>query len=212
MDFGSFRIYKGECCRGAGMNTQTLVLFIVTSFTLIIMPGANMIYVVTRSTQFGWKAGIISAIGIDTGTLFYVAASDMMFNAVKYCGAVYLIYQGIQSLLEKEISTENKNIVQLSKKKMYLQGLLTNILNPKVALFFIAFLPQFINMSEDNVQEQMIIFGLLFWIIGLFVDIIIVLTAGILVQKVVSGKSLFCAKKWIAGIVFIGLGIGTLVY
>jgi threonine/homoserine/homoserine lactone efflux protein len=67
-----------------------------------------------------------------------------MFNAVKYCGAAYLIYQGIQSLLEKETSTENRNIVQLSKKKMYLQGLLTNILNPKIALFFIAFLPQFI--------------------------------------------------------------------
>ncbi len=205
------------------MNTQTLMLFIVTSFTLIIIPGANMIYIVTRSTQFGWKAGIISAFGIDTGTLFYVAASvfgltkillasDLMFNAVKYCGAAYLIYQGIQSLLEKEISTENKNIVSLSKKKMYLQGLLTNILNPKVALFFIAFLPQFINMSENNIQEQMIILGLLFWIIGLFVDIIIALMAGILVQKVVSGKSLFCAKKWIAAIVFIGLGIGTLVY
>ncbi|MBN2838885.1 MAG: LysE family translocator [Fusobacteriaceae bacterium] len=181
-----------------------------------------MIYIVTRSTQFGWKAGIISAIGIDTGTFFYVAASvfgitkillasDLMFNAVKYCGVAYLIYQGIQSLLEKETSTENRNTVQLSKKKMYLQGLLTNILNPKVALFFIAFLPQFINVSEGNIQEQMIMLGLLFWMIGFFVDIIIALMSGILVQKVVNGKSLFCAKKWIAGIVFIGLGIGTLV-
>lgn len=150
------------------ISTETLLLFCVTAFALIITPGPNQIYIIARSTSQGRKAGLLSVLGVDTGTLVHVvaaslglsallASSALAFSIVKYVGASYLIYLGIRTWLSKADTPELATPELSSGKRVFFQGMLTNVLNPKVALFFLAFLPQFVNKSHGHVAEQMLV-------------------------------------------------------
>ena len=147
---------------------STLTLFVTAALILVFIPGPNSLYIVARSIQQGRKAGIISSLGVQVGTLFHVAAaafglsalllsSALAFNLVKYAGAAYLIYLGVKTLLTKEnIETAQNEIPKASLSRVFSQGVIVNLLNPKAALFFFAFLPQFVDASRGRVATQII--------------------------------------------------------
>src|SRR5215813_3782984 len=134
-------------------------LFVLASLSLLLIPGPAVLYIVTRSIDQGRLAGLISVLGIEVGGLFHVAAaalglsaillsSALAFDIVKYLGAAYLIYLGVRKLLSPVEETGNADIQRESLSRIYWQGFAVNILNPKTALFFFAFLPQFVSPEK----------------------------------------------------------------
>ena len=157
-------------------GTHDLMLFVVSGFLLNITPGADSLYIATRSTSLGIKAGIIAAVGISVGCLFHVlaaalglsailATSSLAFSIVKWLGAAYLIFLGLSFFWQKEKSqskTTTVSTVSTSLPAVFMQGFLTNVLNPKVALFFLAFVPQFIDSTAQNKPMAFIFLGVIF--------------------------------------------------
>src|SRR5215468_3266727 len=134
-------------------NWSALSLFITAALILVFMPGPNTLYIIARSVQQGRVAGFVSILGIQVGSLFHIAAaafgvsalllsSALAFYAVKYIGAAYLVYLGVKTLLTREKLTETKTVEEQSLSRAFYQGIFVNLLNPKAALFFLAFLPQ----------------------------------------------------------------------
>jgi threonine/homoserine/homoserine lactone efflux protein len=202
------------------ISTQTLLLFCVTAFVLIITPGPNQIYIIARSTSQGRKVGLLSVLGVDTGTLVHVAAaslglsallasSALAFSIVKYAGAAYLIYMGIRAWLSKVDAPEFATPELSSGTRIFFQGMLTNVLNPKVALFFLAFLPQFVNKSSGHVAEQMLILGVVFALMGLGVDLFVALLASSAGNWLRRNARFQQMQKWVAGGVYVSLGLAT---
>src|SRR5256886_1859072 len=144
-----------------------LSLFISVTLLLVFMPGPNTLYIIARSIQQGRGAGIVSSLGVQVGSLLHIAAaalglsalllsSALAFNAVKYAGAAYLIYLGVKTLLTKEKSGPAQAVQQARLGRVFFQGVVVNLLNPKTALFFFAFLPQFIDPARGRVAVQII--------------------------------------------------------
>src|ERR687891_1824961 len=162
-------------------DSSTIAVFAAATLALLIVPGPSVLYVVTRSMDGGRTAGLVSVLGIHTGTLVHVAAaafglsallmtSALAFNTVKYVGAAYLIYLGIRRLATSQTSGERAEIKSASLLRIYGQGVLVNALNPKTALFFFAFIPQFVDPSNGTVALQILLFGCLFIALGLLSD------------------------------------------
>ena len=172
------------------MDFNNFLLFAISSLVLNLTPGVDMVYVATRSTGQGVKAGIVSAIGIMTGCMFHIVAaviglsalianSAVAFSVLKYLGAGYLIFIGAKTILSRGNSFAlNKNVKKLSYAKIFLQGVITNLLNPKVALFFLAFLPQFIDPSKGDSFWQILFLGAWFDFSGTVVNIIVAILFG----------------------------------
>ncbi len=151
-----------------------LAFFVVSGLLLNIMPGPDSLLIMTRSATQGWRAGCAAALGIGTGTLVHVlaaalglsallATSALAFTVVKYVGAAYILYLAY-GLLRSKLATPQAalNLPPLPYRRIYLQGFLTNVLNPKVALFFLAFVPMFINADATNKPLAFIILGVIF--------------------------------------------------
>lgn len=153
---------------------STLIVFCIASLSLLITPGTEMLYVIARSTEQGWNAGFVSVLGVCTGDFIHLAAASIGLSAVlmtsasayqlvKFMGAAYMIYVGIRMLL----SSRNKAGVnlnqQISLSETFFQATMSSILNPKIAIFFLAFLPQFIDLSRKPVLLQTITLGAI-WI------------------------------------------------
>ena len=154
------------------------LLFIGVSWALILAPGPDMLYVITRGVSQGRRAGMLSALGVIGGILVHTTAaafgltlilqtSALAFLIVKYVGAGYLIYLGIRAWREKSTFRLGPTAVAVSFRKVFWQGVLSNVLNPKVAIFFLAFLPQFVEKDHGNVPLQMAALGLTFAFFGL---------------------------------------------
>ncbi|QDT54190.1 Leucine efflux protein [Caulifigura coniformis] len=160
------------------LGTHDLALFVASSWLLNITPGADTLYITTRSVTQGMKAGIVAALGISCGCCLHVAAaalgmsallatSAMAFNIVKFAGAIYLIYIGVMFLMSGQRSRGARTPALASRlRKVFAQGFLTNILNPKVALFFLAFVPQFIEPMAANKPLAFLFLGSVFTING----------------------------------------------
>jgi threonine/homoserine/homoserine lactone efflux protein len=202
------------------ISTETLLLFCVTALALIITPGPNQIYIIARSTSQGRKAGFISVLGVDSGTLVHVvsaslgltallASSALAFSIVKYIGAAYLIYLGIRTWLSKADTSELATPELSSGTWVFFQGMLTNVLNPKVALFFLALLPQFVDKSLGHVADQMLILGLVFTLMGLGVDLVVGFIASSAGDWLRRKTKVQQVQKWISGGVYISLGVGA---
>ena len=140
-------------------------VFALTGLLLNLTPGNDMIYVIARSSGQGIKAGVISALGIGAGCIVHILAaviglsaiiaqSAIAFDIIKYAGATYLIYLGLKSLFSKKKKFTINKLEEISYNKIFWQGAITNVLNPKVALFFLAFLPQFIDINSGNTSLQ----------------------------------------------------------
>lgn len=168
---------------------ESFTLFIIASMALIITPGPDIIYVLTRGIADGKRSGVISAAGVTAGILVHTLAaalglavllqtSVVAFWALKVVGGVYLIFLGYQMVKNKsalELETPQKHF---DMKRCFVQGFLSNVLNPKVALFFVAFLPQFVNASSSRHSLQMLALGLVFALMGMIFLVILGLFAG----------------------------------
>src|ERR687885_2098316 len=147
-----------------------LSLFISVTVALVFMPGPNTLYIIARSVNQGRVAGVVSSLGVQAGSLVHIAAaalglsalllsSALTFGVVKYAGAAYLIYLGVKTLLTKEEAGRAREVREASLGRVFYQGVVVNLLNPKTALFFFAFLPQFIDPARGRVGAQIISLG-----------------------------------------------------
>ncbi len=201
-------------------DLSSITLFIAAAAVLLIIPGPAVIYIVNRSLDQGKLAGIISVLGIGTGTTVHIfaaaagisailASSVLAFNILKYAGALYLIYLGIQKFISKEELVPDASYKKIELSKIFYQGIIVNLLNPKTSLFFFAFLPQFINHSKGNITSQILFLGFLFATMGLISDGIYALLAGYLGKWIKKRIQLIKAQKFISGTIYFALGIAA---
>lgn len=201
-------------------DITTIGLFTLASILLAITPGPDMIYIATRSIGQGRNAGVVSVLGIHTGILIHtlaavlglsalIAASAIAFSIVKYAGAAYLIYIGIQTFLGKSEKLEVKSTAQAKLSEVFYQGLLVNLLNPKVILFFLAFLPQFVNPTWGSVKIQLLLLGILFIVVTLPIDMGVGLAGGQFGIWLRAKQEIQQATKWVTGSIYIMLGLTT---
>ena len=200
------------------MDWSNFALFFAASWILIITPGPDMIYVITRGISQGRKAGVISAIGVTLGILVHTVfaafglsiilrTSALAFLAVKFFGAGYLIYLGIKALRNKSEFAFSKDKPNAGISTIFIQGILSNVLNPKIAFFFLAFLPQFVNLSHGNASIQMVYFGLTFALFGIVFLVILGYFSGS-IGSWLSNKQSFAEKiRWFTGSILIALGL-----
>ena len=201
------------------ISTNDFLIFALASLVLNITPGNDMLYVATRSTSQGIKAGIVSALGIAGGCIVHllaavvglsaiIANSAIAFDIIKYAGAGYLVYLGIRSFLSNQNKfTLNSNIEKKSLSKLFWQGVFTNVLNPKVALFFLAFLPQFIHPEKGNTALQILLLGMWFNFSGTIVNSIVAMLFGKLGNWLADKQAFIKWQNKITGMLLVGLGI-----
>jgi threonine/homoserine/homoserine lactone efflux protein len=197
--------------------TLNLALFIPAALALLLTPGPVVLYVVTRSIDQGRKAGLVSVLGSGLGNLVHVAAaalglsaillsSSLVFDIVKYLGAAYLIYLGIRKLLAKnEVTTQVAK--HESMWRIFSQGMIVAIFNPKTALFFFAFLPQFVDPAKGAVGLQILILGVILVTMGMTTDTVYALTAGTVGRWLRGNLKYLRFQRYFTGSVYIGLGI-----
>lgn len=197
---------------------STLTVFFVASAVLLLTPGPAVLYIVGRSVDQGRRAGVVSTLGIAVGTLFHIAAaalgvsailmtSAMAFNSVKYLGAAYLIYLGIRKLMEKDEPQQDTVIKRQSLSKIFYEGAVVNLLNPKTALFFFAFLPQFIDPARGAAAGQVLWLSAIFMLMALFSDNIYALLAGTAGNWLRQNTKFLRIQRYITGCVYIFLGL-----
>jgi threonine/homoserine/homoserine lactone efflux protein len=194
-------------------------LFIVSGLLLNITPGQDTLYIVGRSVSQGRRAGVLSVLGISTGCLVHtlaaafglsavLAASSEAFMVVKFIGAAYLVYLGFQMILSRASAPRQLTTGQPARGWMiYRQGILTNVLNPKVALFFLAFLPQFIESGSNTKVVAFLILGLTFIFNGTIWCMLVVWFSSVFSQRLRQRRSMESWLKRAAGALFVGLGL-----
>ena len=198
---------------------HTFVIFAAASAAFLAVPGPSVIYIVSRSLAEGRGAGIVSALGIQAGGLVHViaatigvsallASSATAFSIVKYAGAAYLIYLGIRRLRDGEEDAEGGD-GRVPRKRLFWQGVVVNSLNPKTALFFLAFLPQFVDRSRGPVPVQVATFGVMFVLLGLCTDSSYAMVAGTVGPWLRGHARLLRGERYVVGSAFVGLGVAT---
>ena len=194
-------------------------LFALASFLLNITPGNDMLYVASRSAGQGVQAGIVSSLGIMAGCLVHLTAaalglsallarSDVAFDVVKYVGAGYLFYLGVRALVnKKEAAFVTAERPAMSYSRLFWQGVLTNVLNPKVALFFLAFLPQFIDVGGRHATEAILLLGVWFEMSGTLVNIVVAVLFGRIGDWLRGHSRRMKVQEKVTGLVLVALGI-----
>jgi threonine/homoserine/homoserine lactone efflux protein len=195
---------------------SAIALFCLASIALAVVPGPAVTYIVTQSIDKGRRAGLVSALGVASGGLVHVAAATIglsaliassatAFTTVKLVGAAYLIVVGTRRILSHDDDTE---IVAepTPHRRLYVQGVVVNVLNPKTALFFLAFLPQFVDASRGSVAAQVAVLGVLFALIALTSDAAYALLADLLAGKLRRSGTGAKVRRWVSGSIFIALG------
>jgi threonine/homoserine/homoserine lactone efflux protein len=199
---------------------SVLGLFVAASVALLLTPGPAVLYIVTRSVDQGRAAGLVSVAGICTGTLFHVAAAALglsallvssaaAFSVVKYLGAAYVIALGIQTLLRPDTAPAALALEPVGLRRVFAQGVIVNLLNPHTALFFFAFLPQFVNPSKGRVPLQMAGLGLLFVALSFTTDSAWAIAAGTAGHWLKRHPSFARGRRYATGSALIGLGAAT---
>jgi threonine/homoserine/homoserine lactone efflux protein len=196
---------------------STLLVFALASLALVAIPGPNVIYIATRSLGQGRRVGVASALGVETGALVHIAAataglsalirsSPLAFDVVKYMGAAYLVGLGIRALVRgKALDLEGETTPE-PLHRAYAQGIFVNILNPKVALFFVAFLPQFVDPARGTVALQILVLGLVFLAIAVVLDLGWALAAGTLGAWLRARPRVADRQRFLTGGVYLALG------
>jgi threonine/homoserine/homoserine lactone efflux protein len=194
-------------------DSTSVALFCLAALALLAIPGPAVLYVVVQSAEQGRRVGLASVAGIHVGTLVHVAAaaaglsalivaSAVAFSTVKYAGAAYLIYLGVRKLLERSTVDEMEQTRE-SLRHAFARGALVNVLNPKTALFFLAFLPQFVDPDRGGVWSQALVLGFVFVGLGLVSDSLYALAAGTVGGLLRRRRR---ALRFGSGVVYIGLG------
>jgi threonine/homoserine/homoserine lactone efflux protein len=197
-------------------DPTALWLFSVAAVALLVIPGPAVLYIVVQSAEQGRRVGMASVAGIHVGTLVHVAAaavglsalivaSALAFSVVKYAGAAYLVYLGVRKWLERD---DHPVFARRAEplRRAFARGAVVNMLNPKTALFFLAFLPQFVDADRGGVWSQALVLGLLFVALGLVTDSLYALAAGTVGGWLRRGRR---SLRYGSGAVFIGLGVSA---
>jgi threonine/homoserine/homoserine lactone efflux protein len=199
-------------------DASMLGLFVLAAIVLLLTPGPAVLYIVTRSVEQGRLAGLVSALGVHVGTLVHVGAaalgvsallvsSALAFDVVKYLGALYLVYIGVRTLMGRDQPSGGRTLAPRSLRRLFGQGVVVNVLNPKTALFFLAFLPQFVDVSKGAVGLQILVLGLIFVALGVVSDGLYAVAAGTAGAWLKRGGRLLRAERYVSGSVFVGLGV-----
>lgn len=200
------------------LDATRLSLFFITAFVILVTPGPAVLYIIARSVDQGRLAGIVSTLGVGLGTTFHVAAAALglsallassatAFGVLKYLGAAYLTYLGVRKLLQRDLDADRWVRAPEALGRIFWQGVVVNVLNPKTALFFLAFLPQFIDVARGPLAVQMIVLGLVFVAMGILSDGVWALFAGSAGNWLKSHVGFLRAQRYFAGSVLIALGM-----
>jgi threonine/homoserine/homoserine lactone efflux protein len=198
-------------------TTSTIVAFAAASIALLLIPGPAVLYILNRSISDGRRVGLAAVAGIELGNLVHalaaaaglsavLATSATAFNAVKWLGVAYLVVVGIRTLMRPAAALEIDRPAT-STRRAFAQGVVVNVLNPKVALFFLSFLPQFIHTADGHLGTQALVLGLVFVAIGCVTDGLYSTLASSLRGVLLRGRTLPYVRRYVAGTMFIGLGV-----
>ncbi len=197
---------------------STVALFLLAALGLLLIPGPSVLYIVTRSVAQGKRAGLASVLGIELASLTHVAAaalglsallltSALAFNVVKYLGAAYLIYLGVRTLLAREERQEAAVPAPRRFSQLFSKGFLVNLLNPKTALFFYAFLPQFVDPVRGAVVGQILLLGALFVLLASCTDSLYALLGSTVGRWLTKSARFRRIQRYVTGSVYIVLGL-----
>jgi threonine/homoserine/homoserine lactone efflux protein len=197
-----------------------LPVFLLAVLILLLTPGPAVLYIIARSMDQGRLAGFVSVLSIETGNSVHVLAatlglsalllsSALAFSIVKYLGAAYLIYLGIRRLLQHDQDHEVARFQKQSLRRIFSQGVLVAALNPRTALFFLAFLPQFVDPSAGSVPLQLLMLGSIFVMMALVSDGIYALLASTAGDWLKRNQSFLRAERYAVGSTYIGLGVAA---
>jgi threonine/homoserine/homoserine lactone efflux protein len=203
-------------------DASTFALFVAAALALLLVPGPAVIYVVARSVEGGRLIGLVSVLGVELGTLLHVVfaaaglsaivvSSAVAFSVVKWLGAAYLVWLGLRQILGRDGGDQEAPLSGSGENRLrvFSQSVLVQVLNPKVALFFLAFLPQFVDPSRSAAWTQVVVLGTTLATLGLFTDGLYALlggTAGEWIRKQRAGAGLRRARRYVKGGVYIALG------
>lgn len=202
-------------------NAANLWIFSGAALLLLIVPGPAVLFIIGRSIEQGRRAGIVSDLGIHTATLVHVlaaalglsailASSAVAFSVVKYAGAAYLIWLGLRKILGRDLNGGGAAVfVRASYRRLFRDGFVVNLLNPKTALFFLAFLPQFVDPSRGHIAQQVVALGLIFVTLGLVSDGAYAMAAGTAGDWLKRSRGWRAFERYISGTIFIGLGLAA---
>jgi len=201
-------------------DLPALALFFAASLILLVTPGPAVFYIVARSIDQGRLAGVVSTLGVAAGSCVHslaaalgvsaiLASSATAFTVVKLIGAGYLIYLGVRKFLVPDSVEMDVTVARRRLREIFTQGIIVNVLNPKTALFFLAFLPQFVDVSKGHVALQMILLGAMFAALGILSDGAYAIAAGTFGQWLKRHTGVLKAQRYFAGSVYLGLGVLT---
>jgi threonine/homoserine/homoserine lactone efflux protein len=199
-------------------DLHSLTLFIGAGLLLNVTPGPDLLYILARSLSQGRAAGVISALGIGAGCLFHVFAAALglsalmlalphAYDVVRYAGAAYLVFLGVKALASRQGALEVRALERVSPWEIFRQGVLTNVLNPKVAVFFLAFLPQFADPARGPIAPQILLLGGIFDLNGTLVCIAFALAASRLGAWLKERLDVSRLLNRLTGGLFIALGL-----
>ena len=202
-------------------SPPTIALFMISALAVNLTPGPAILFILSRCLYQGRAAAVVSVLGLATASVIHAVAasfglsalfvhSRLAFAIVKYCGAAYLIYLGVTGLLSGGIVGIADRVARDSQRSLtsaYCQGLLTDLLNPKLLLFFFSFLPQFVDPAHGDPSTQMLVLGLLFQITGVPTNLAVALAGGSLAGLIARHPFWARVQRWCASTLLIGLGI-----
>ncbi len=198
-------------------DPSTLIPFVIASAILVLIPGPAVLYIVSTGIGRGRRMALASMLGIETGALFHVAAaavglsavvtnSVLAYSVIKYAGAAYLMYLGIKTLRSRDDSNPVRIPGATSARGAFQRGVIVNILNPKLALFFLAFLPQFVLPTRGPVAAQLVFLGLLFISVAIVIDGIYAMTSGVIGNLLNRSERFAEGQRKVAGVTYLALG------
>jgi threonine/homoserine/homoserine lactone efflux protein len=200
------------------LELSRLPVFLFASLILLLTPGPAVLYIIARSLDQGRLAGLVSVASIEIGNSFHVIAaalgvsallmsSALAFSAVKYLGAAYLVYLGLRKLFSNAEAQPAVTVERQRLRTIFSQGVVVATFNPKTALFFLAFLPQFVDRSRGPVAVQMLALGCIFVAMAVVSDGMYALLAGSVGQWLKSTRAFLWAERYVAGSIYVGLGV-----
>lgn len=198
-------------------TTATLLAFTVAALALIALPGPGMLLLLARGIGAGRRPAVFAALGLESGTALYVAAtaaglsavlasSALAFSVVRYAGAAYLIVLGVRTLLGSTQLDIDPDRSGLPSGRAYRQALLIGVTNPKIAIFFLAFFPQFVDPSRGSTVTQVLVLGAVFVVLAISVDLCVANAAGTLGGWLRRRPSLARRQRYVAGSIYLALG------
>ena len=200
------------------IDLSTLMAYVAVVLGFVFIPGPATLLTVARATSSGTRVGIATGAGVAAGDVFHtvmamvgisaiIATSATLFSIVKYIGAAYLVYLGIRAIIERTPANPTAGALAISAGKAFRQAVLTEVLNPKTALFFLAFLPQFVRPENGSVMLQLMTLGLIFVLLGLFSTVVFAVSAGRLGTFLRRNPSVVKWQGKVVGGIYCALGV-----